>query len=197
MVVIGDEREAQLEILRTALASLAGRNSPRSVQFIVFSCEPDTWQNWTRSSGFERHLLAIENAEAETVRDWIVRLADWTEQRRMGQSSGPAVVLVMDTLSFLPALDYDIRLNFEWMAKEGPAAQIWPMAVISTDLAKALSGRRMLRAFQTRVLGYANHAEDYVPLAGLDASAAEEFGHRGEFNVKTGELWLRFRVPGR
>lgn len=197
LVVIGDEREAQLDILRTAVASLVERNSPRSVQFIVFSCEPNDWQKWAKEKGFDRHRLAVENAEAESVRDWIVRLADWTEQRRMGQSSGPSVVLVMDTLSFLPALDYDIRLNFEWMAKEGPQAQIWPLAVISTDLAKVLSGRRMLRAFQTRVMGYADHPEDYVPLAGLDPHAADEFGRPGEFMVKTGENWLRFRLPGR
>ncbi len=195
MVVIGDERELQVDILRTAVASIAMRNSPRIAQFLVFSCEPEQWLNWAKAQGFDRHCLAIERAEPETVRDWIIRLADWTEQRRLGQSSGPSVLLVIDTLSFLTGLDYDIRLNFEWMAKEGPPAQIWPVAVISTDLAKTLSSRRLLRAFQTRVIGYANQPADYIPLAGLDAQSAETFGRRGEFAVRLGEGWLRFRLP--
>jgi hypothetical protein len=88
-------------------------------------------------------------------------------------------------------------LNFDWMAKEGPQAHIWPLAVISTDLAKALSGRRMLRGFHTLVMGYANQPADYAQLAGLDAQEAETFGQRGEYAVKVGGTWLRFRLPGR
>ncbi len=197
LVVIGDEREAQLEILRTAISSIAARNSPRSVQFIVFSCEPGAWQAWVREKGFDRHCLAIESGDGEMVRDWIVRLADWTEQRRLGQANGPSLLLVMDTLNFLPALNYDIRLNFEWMAKEGPQAHIWPLAVVSMDLARALSIRRMLRAFQTSVIGYADQKDDYVALAGLNQQDVQNFGRQGEFMVKAGDAWLRFRLPGR
>jgi hypothetical protein len=197
VVVIGDQREAQLEFLRSAVASIAGRNSPRSVQFLVFSCEPETWKDWITEKGFDRHCLAIESADQNLVQEWILRLADWTEQRRLGQNTGPTVLLVMDTLSFLSQLEYDVRLNFDWLAKEGPPAEIWPLAVISTDLAKALSGRRMLRGFQTRIMGYATQPADYVQLAGLEAQEAETFGRRGEFAVKVGDAWLRFKLPGR
>jgi hypothetical protein len=196
VVVIGDQREMQLELLRTAVTSLAGRNSPRSVQFLVFSCEPESWKKWITEKGFDRHCLAIENADEEPVREWILRLADWTEQRRLGQSSGPSVLLIMDTLSFLPQLEYDVRLNFDWMAKEGPPAQIWSLAVISTELAKSLNnGRRLLRGFQTRIIGYANQSGDYVQLAGLNEQEADSFGKRGEFAVKVGDAWLRFKLP--
>jgi hypothetical protein len=147
--------------------------------------------------GFERNCLAVAPAGEETVREWIVRLADWTEARRLGNSSGPTVLLAMDTLNFLPQLTYDIRLNFEWMAKEGPLAHIWPVAVISTELANALSGRRLLRSFQTRVMGFANDPADAIRFAGMEEQAAASFRRRGEFSVKAGESWLRFRLPGR
>lgn len=197
LVLIGDQREAQLEILRTAVTSIAGRNSPRAMQFIVFSCDPGAWQAWVDEQGYARHCLAIERADGEAVQEWIVRLADWTEQRRLGQASGPSLLLVMDTLNFLPALSYDIRLNFEWMAKEGPQARIWPLAVISTELARALSARRMLRAFQTRMVGYTDQPEDLSALAGFDPQEAQDICSPGEFMVKTGDTWLRFRPPGR
>lgn len=196
VLVMGDERDKQLELLQTAISSVVLRNSPRQVQFLILSCEPQGWKKWVAEQGFQRFSIAIESAEDEVVRDWVLRLADWTEQRRLGERGGPAVLLVMDTLSFLPRLEYDVRLNFEWMAKEGPQAAIWPLAAISIDLAKALSGRRLLRAFKTRVLGYAAHAEDYIQLENLSEEDASNAHHPGQFMVQAGEGWLRFRSPG-
>ncbi len=196
LIVIGDEREKQLELLRSAVASMVKRNSPRSVQFIVITCDSQAWQQWVAKHGFERHCLGIEDAEGELVREWVLRLADWTEQRRLGQRSGPPVLLVMDTLSFLPRMSYDVRLNFEWMVREGPQAQIWPLGAISTELARMLHSRRMLRAFQTRILGCAENPAVYTDLAGLPQASVGDFREPGQFAVQVGENWLRFRLFG-
>jgi hypothetical protein len=196
ILVLGDERDRQIELLRTAVASVVTRATPHQVQFVILSCEPQAWQDWVVKQGFQRYSIAIENADVEMACDWVLRLADWTEQRRLGQRGGPAVLLVMDTLSFLPDLEYDVRLNFEWMAKEGPQAAIWPIAASSTTLARALSGRRLLRAFKTQVLGYARDPEDYVRLVNLDEAVAADLNQSGRFMVRAGENWLKFRLPG-
>jgi hypothetical protein len=159
----------------------------------VISHQPENWNTWIAEHGFERHCLDIIGGDDTSVREWVLRLADWTEQRRMGQRGGPPVLLVMDTLSFLNRLSYDVRLNFEWMAKEGPAAQIWPVAAISTELARSL-GPRILRAFQTRLLGFSHHPENYVALVELEESEVDCFRQPGQFAVRIGEKWLRFRV---
>jgi hypothetical protein len=192
VISIGDEREVQLQLLRTAVSSLVTRNTPRSVQFIVISHQPETWKTWIQERGFDRYCLAVEGGDDQSVRDWVLRLADWTEQRRMGQRGGPPVLVVMDTLSFLLRLPYDVRLNFEWMVKEGPPAQIWPLAAISTELAKSL-GVRCLRSFQTRLLGFSQKPEAYVDLAGIAENDVECFRQPGEFGVQVAERWLRFR----
>lgn len=128
------------------------------------------------------------------MRDWIIRLADWTEQRRSGQRSGPPVMVVMDSLSFLPRLAYDVRLNFDWMAKEGPAGRIWPIAAVSTDLATAL-GTRMLRGFESRILGFADDPAVYMRFASQNESDAAQFGQPGTFVIQAGDTWLRFHLP--
>ena len=196
LISMGDERELHLELLRTAVASMVTRNTPRSVQFVVLTCDAPAWQEWIVEKGFDRYCLAVEDADSELVREWVLRLADWTEQRRLGQRSGPPVLLVMDTLSFLPRMSYDVRLNFEWMVREGPQAQIWPLAAISTELAKVLHSRRMLRAFQTRILGAAENPSVYSELAGLSPTSVEDFREPGAFAVQVGENWLRFRLFG-
>lgn len=198
LVIIGDEREEQLNMLRSAVISLAARSSPRAVQFLILSCDPQQWSKWISEQGYERYCVSIEGVDdLDSARDWILRLGDWIEQRRTGQRSGPPILLVLDTLSFLPRLSYDIRLNFEWMAKEGPAAQIWPLAAISSDLAQMLSGRHLLRAFHTQILGFVDRPDFYVRQASLTPQAAEVFAEPGVFAVQVGEHWLRLRVPGR
>ena len=196
LVVMGDERELQINLLRSAIASLAMRNSPRSVQILIISCEPQSWKEWIAAQGYQRFCIGIEGVDdLEMLSEWVIRLGDWTEQRRTGMRSGPPVFVVLDTLSFMPRLAYDIRLNFEWLAKEGPAAQIWPLAAISTDLATLLNSRRMLRSFRTRVLGFSDNVSFYTQVAGVDEKEAGAFGEPGVFAVQLGEAWLRFRLP--
>jgi hypothetical protein len=194
LLVIGDEAERQRDLLRAAVASLAWRVPPSSAQFIVFSVQPDEWWRWIVARGFDRHCLAVEYAEADSVQDLILRMADWTEQRRLGQRSGPPVLLIADSLSFLPDLEDDVRLNFEWLAHEGPPAQIWPLAAISSEQAAAL-GPRMLRAFQGSVLGYMRQPDCYTRFAELPKTEAERFGRPGQFAFRLEDGWLWFRSP--
>jgi hypothetical protein len=196
LLVMGDERKDQIGLLRTAMASLGLRNSASAIQILLISHQPETWQAWIAQNGFQRHCIAIENSQEEDgLRNRIIQMADWTEQRRMGQRSGPPLLLVIDTLTFLPHLAYDIRLNFDWLVKEGPPARVWPIAAISTDLAASL-GSRMLRAFRSRILGYAKEPEMFLRQLGLDEALVGDLRRPGQFTVQAGESWLQFHLPG-
>jgi hypothetical protein len=194
LLSIGDDRESQLALLRNAIDSAASRCSPRQLQFLVVSHQPQAWRAWVKDRGFQRHCLAVAGADDESVHEWLLRLADWTEQRRQGQLSGPPVLLVMDTLSFLSRLAYDVRLNFDWMVKESPPAQIWPLAAVSTELASSL-GQRALRVFQSRILGFSRDTLVFTQLAGISEQEASYFGEPGRFAVRVGESWIHFHLP--
>jgi hypothetical protein len=167
------------------------------MQFLIISCEPRAWQDWMSRQGYERFCLSIEGVDdLESLSAWILRLGDWTEQRRLGQRNGPPILVVLDTLSFLARLPYDIRLNFDWLAKEGPAAQIWPIAAISSDLALMLQSRHMLRSFPTRILGFSQNSSLYIQMANMPPEEAASFSKAGQFAVRVGDNWLRFHLPG-
>jgi hypothetical protein len=81
------------------------------------------------------------------------------------------------------------------MAKEGPYAQMWPLAAISTRLVKELSGRRLLRSFRTRLLGRVEDPAVYGEVAGGEGLSTGAM-KAGQFAVRMGENWLRFCQPG-
>jgi hypothetical protein len=197
VLVVGDERQQQLDLLRMVVMSVVLRNSPRGVQFIVFSHLPDAWWDWVEEQGFDRYCLGVLGVDTPEAMDWIQQLTDWTEQRRTGQRTGPPVILLLDTLNFIPKLALDLRLNFELLVQEGPQARIWPIAAISTALANSLA--RQVNIFQTLVYGYTEETSFYIKKAGLKEAEAKGFGQPGEFAVKIGsdegEFWLKFRVP--
>jgi hypothetical protein len=191
LIVIGDEREAQLDMLRNALASLAGRGSPRTIQFII-SCEPQKWQVWVEEKGYSRYCLAVEALMLGVASDWIISLP--MDRAAPPGSDQRPVRAAGNGYAQLPALlPYDIRLNFEWMATEGPPAP---------DLA---TGGNLHRPGQSRhrpahaarlhtACGLRRQAADYVPwpagLHGAQTLAA------GDVPVKAGDTWRRFRLPG-
>lgn len=195
LLVLGDRREDQIALLQMAVASLGLRNSPRAIQFAIFSHQPENWLAWVNQHGFARHCISIENSQENTLRDRVIQLADWTEQRLIGQRSGPPVLLVIDTLTFLPRLEYDVRLNFDWLVKEGPPARIWTIAAISTDLATSL-GSRMLRSFQSRIFGWAREPGFYQRFFEVAENTAGDMDQPGLFAVQAGGSWLRFHLAG-
>lgn len=196
LLLIGDEREKHLDMLRSVVASTAKRNPPRALQFLVITDDTLAWHGWIEAQGYDRHCLAIVDRKSEEAQFWVMRLADWTEQRRMEGRGDPPILVLIDTLDFLPNVPYDVRLNFDWMIKEAPPARIWPIASISTQLALSL-GSRMLRAFQGRLLGNACDAAVYTRLGGVEGQPSVNFVPPGEFAVKVGDDWLRFQAPAR
>ena len=197
MLVVGDERAQQIDLLRTAVTSVVLRNSARNMQFIVFSHLPGAWRSWVSEQHYDRYCLTVLGPDDPKAREWIIRLREWGEQRRSGDLGGPPVMMLMDTLNFLPKLEPALHDDFEWLAQEGPLSKIWPVAAISTALANSLW--KQIGVFQTVIFGYAEDPQFYVRWAGLSEVEAQSFGHAGQFAVKVkepdGEAWLKFRLP--
>lgn len=194
LLALGDDRESQLELLRNVIDSSASRNLPRRLQFLVISHQPQVWQSWVSERGFDRHCLGIAGAEEQSVSAWVLRLADWTERRRLGKMSGPPILLVLDTLSFVSRLPNGVSQNFDWMVKEGPPAQIWTLAAISTELASSL-GERVMRVFRCHILGQSKDPRAYIQLTGLNEQDAAGFNEPRRFAVHLGSRLIPFRLP--
>ena len=197
VLVISDERQQELDLLRVAVISVALRNTARGVQFIVFSHMPESWNQWVDEQSLRRYCLGVIGAETNQAREWIYRLSEWAEQRANYQIEGPPVLVLFDTLSFMTRLSTDPRKKLDAIIHEGPQVRIWSIAAVSTALASSLS--RQLDGFDTRLWGYSEDASIYTRLAGLSAAEARNFGVPGQFAVRVGppgdQNWLKFRLP--
>jgi len=193
LLVASDQREHRQSLLRVLVETSAMLNSPRSVQFLVLSSHPAEWQERLQDMQLARHCLGIENiAEGNTER-WLVKLAGWADQRRKGASGGPAVLLIVDDLAAMLDLEYDARVNFDWLIKDGPTFKIWPVVAMEAHQTPHLT--RWLRLFRSRVLGHAFDESVYRQLAPLNEQESKNFLAEDRFAVKVGDTWLKFRVP--
>ncbi len=192
LLVASDEREQRLAVLRTLLHTAAALNSPRNVQFLVLSSQPLEWQDWLEGAT-ARHCLGVESLEDGNCDRWLLKLSTWADQRRTGSINGPAVLLVVDDLSAATQLEYDARVNFDWLVKEGPGVKIWPVAAVAAESLPGLG--RWVRLFKSRILGPTLDREVYRQSLQLGDEELAMFDDPTLFAVRIQENWLKFRIP--
>lgn len=193
VLVASDDEALRTRLLKTVIQTAAALNSPRSVQFLVLSACPDEWQRWLEGLDAARHCLGVDSLVEGSPERWLLKLSGWADQRRTGSSSGPAVILIVDDLAAVPQLEYDARVNFDWLLKEGPGAGIWP--VVGLPVSEAPNLVRWVRLFKTRLLGPAADPTLYRQLAALDAQESASLVQPAQFAVRIQENWLKFRLP--
>jgi hypothetical protein len=192
ILVASDDDTLRLRLLRTLLQTAAALNSPRSVQFLVLSSAPEVWRAWLDHLDIARHCLGVDGLLEGSADRWLLKLSNWADQRRTG-SNGPAVILVVDDLAAVPKMEYDARVNFDWLVKEGPAVRIWPVSALAVEDAPELV--RWVRLFKTRILGPAADPALYRQLASVDEQEGAALVDETQFAVRINENWLKFRIP--
>ena len=192
LLLASDNEALRTRLLRTLLQTAAALNSPRSVQFLILSSRPEDWRAWLETVDISRHCLGVDSLEDSGPDRWLLKLAGWADQRRTG-SSGPAVILVVDDMSAVPKMEYDARVNFDWLVKEGPPVRIWPVGVLAVEQAPDLA--RWVRLFKTRILGPAVNPTLYRQLATLDEDDSAALVEESQFAVRIENNWLKFRLP--
>jgi hypothetical protein len=193
LLVACDDRDQRFNLLHTLIQTSAALNSPRSVQFLVLSSQPQEWQNWLGDLEAARHCLAVEGLQEGNADRWLLKLSGWADQRRTGTITGPAVLLVVDDLSAATQLEYDARVNFDWLVKEGPAVKIWPVTASSAEALPTLS--RWVRLFKSRVFGYAADPSIYSQLVQAGDQEPDLFSDESQFAIRIQDSWLKFRIP--
>lgn len=193
LLVAGDSREQRFNLLRTLIQTAAALNSPRSVQFLVLSSQPQEWQDWLNGLEAARHCLAVEGLQEGNADRWLLKLSGWADQRRTGSITGPAVLLIVDDLAAATQLEYDARVNFDWLVKEGPAVKIWTVTCASAEELPTLA--RWVRLFKSRVFGYAADPAIYGQLVQTDELETSLFSDESQFAIRIQDSWLKFRLP--
>jgi hypothetical protein len=191
LLVVADRFSGKTQLLKTIAHSLMRRNRPYEVSFQVVSAHPEQWK---RESALHADYFSTITANYQRAgADAILSACDLVESRQHGRNRGSALLFFLDGIDTLPYMDFDVRLNFEWLIQEGPAVQVWP--VVSADSEIAVQNPRWVNLFRTRLAGFMHDkrtAKDLALINQLDFSAFE----RGrQFAVRIGRSWLQFYTP--
>ena len=192
LLVLGDEDSRRGEVLHTLVQSAAALNSPRRVQLVILSGDPEPWRERLARGQADRHCLAVEAVQSPEASAWLARVAGWADQRRKRGASGPAVLLVIEDMAVLPDLEYDARVNIDWLIKEGPGVGIWP--VLGLEARRAAGLQRWVRLFRTRLFGLPADPGAYASFANGEADRLSGLlDAPGKFAVRPFDEWMSFR----
>lgn len=192
ILVCGDENCGKTALMQSVLQTAISTNSSYEVKYAVIASNPEEWSSYDHSQAADNHCYSFhgyfENGASETI----VRMAEIAEQRRVGREEGAAIMLMIDDLRFMAKADFDVRNNFEWLLKNGPSCQIWPIVSLST--AAALEMPRLVTNFRTRLIGHMEPGNT-SRLSLFGGLAAECLEPGKQFAVRVQEQWLNFWIP--
>ncbi|MFH1446819.1 MAG: hypothetical protein ABIG43_05355 [Chloroflexota bacterium] len=179
----------QLQVL---VDSALRMNLPSKIQTAVISLNPFEWGTLLSNSRGHKYSLgcfAWYDEKAKTTIENLTRLA---EDRRSGKGQGSDILLILDDLAALDDLDYETQVNLRWLLEYGPQSKIWPIATL--NIVAAVSMPYWVDTFRTRILGRILIKEQLVDIMLHDDVLTADLDP-GEFTVKFGESWLRYRLP--
>lgn len=191
VLVLGDKFSGKTRLLQTIVQSLILRNRAGQVQFAVLSGRPEQWQalQQTRRDYFRCLHSNYERAAATTI----LELCDLVEARQHGEAIDRSILFILDGMDTVPYMDFGIRMNFEWLLKEGPAARVWPLATLDSE--SAMQQLRWVNRFRTRLIGAIAKPDYGRDLALSNDMQPADLIPGSQFAVRLNRNWLIFYLP--
>jgi len=192
LAVLGDAGSGKTGLLKTLLQTTMELNEVEDAKFVLVSSHLDEWRGQIAQGKRSGHCLAALHSNDSQVDEWIIRLAEIAEQRLSGRQNGAALLLLIDDITSIALADFDARANFDWLCRNGPLSQVFPVVSVNTGV--ALSNARWMTAFRTRLIGHMeNEAAAHLGMyPGLDSA---HFTSQRQFAVRLQERWMRFWLP--
>lgn len=167
ILVVSDSGAGKLQLAKTIVYSLIFTNPSYEVQFSLISARTNHWR--FEYGRYQSYFCHFTNNYDYPARKAIMDEADRVESRQHGRNEGECRVLILDGFDTLPYMDFDIRLNFEWLLQEGPYYQIWPIVLMDSRTAR--EQKKWVNQFKTRIVGkMKNHhlASEITEMTALD-----------------------------
>lgn len=167
-------------------------SKPHDIQVSILTLNPNEWddvQNDLRRSKYIHAVHAWYDHRAEQTIQELINLA---EERREGQTGGPAILLILDDLNYVEELSYAAQVNLHWLLAYGAQSDVWIVGSINADLVPSF--RFWIDTFRTRIIGRSSHQEDAEILA-MRADSTASHITPAEFCVWMGQGWSTYRLP--
>ncbi len=191
ILIVADREAGKMRLVKTLLYSLIFANPAYEIQFSLISARISQWKlEYDRYKPYFSHFTNNYDRPAGSA---ILDEADRVESRQHGRNEGECRILIVDGFDTLPYMDFDVRLNFEWLLEEGPFYEIWPIVIM--DSRTAAEEKKWVEKFKTRVIGHMKDNRLASSLSNLPDLSASSLLSGREFVVKIGSREQHFYLP--
>ncbi|MCX7976267.1 MAG: hypothetical protein N2646_04255, partial [Bellilinea sp.] len=191
ILIVSDRDAGKIRLVKTLLYSLIFTNPAYEIQFSLISARTSQWKfEYDRYKEYFSHFTNNYDHPAGKA---ILDEADWVESRQHGRNEGECRILILDGFDTLPYMDFDIRLNFEWLLEEGPYYQVWP--IVMMDSRTAAEEKKWVEKFKTRIVGRLKDHHLGGEISGLPTLNSSTLLNGKEFVVKIGSREHHFYLP--
>ncbi|MEW6180434.1 MAG: hypothetical protein AB1522_10945 [Chloroflexota bacterium] len=191
IVIIGDHDSGKIRLLKTLLYSLVMNNPDYEVKISLISARVSQWKY--EYEHFQNYFVHFTNNYDHPAGKALLDVADLVESRQHGRNEGGCHLVIVDGFDTLPYMDFDIRLNFEWLLQEGPFFEVWPVVVM--DSRTAAEQKKWLEKFKTRIFGRIRDAVTAAGVSNISQSPLPNLLAGKEFAVKISSREHHFYLP--
>lgn len=179
-------------LFELAMISALANSTSQDVEILVVTRVPEEWKVFKSFPGQPKIdiLPVYDRISGEAI----LRLCRILDERMTGRPSDTVQLLIVDDLNALNFVDYDVQVNFQWLAKEGPYYQVWTMAGIEAE--NIQTSDRFLSSFQTRILGQIDDSFQAGWLANARPPDIAAFHPTQQFTTRINHNWMNFWLPG-
>jgi hypothetical protein len=193
VLVTGDPACGKTRQLQVMVDSAVRLSLSHEIQVVVVSSHPAEWDGLFTAPAQVRHLLSLYGWYDPAAGDILVLLAKLAEERRNGQRVGAAVLLVLDDLAGVQAMDFEGQASLHNLLLEGPQDGVWPLA--SLDAKQAAQVPFWVDPFHTRLVGRIASPRLAQELSVYPESPAVQLAPGVEFSFHSGQGWITYQLP--
>ncbi|MAT43482.1 MAG: hypothetical protein CL609_14190 [Anaerolineaceae bacterium] len=181
-------------LMMVMINSITQYNRPDQIQYLIVSEYPDKWTEYIQKFDPQFDFCSGIVGGYETVaEDWVLYLSQLADARHHGRQLGPTILFFMDDLNQLEQLDVQVRLNYEWLVRNGAKVQVWPLAGI--NLENQLVMEKYGQQFKTRIIGQTDEKVLLPYKKAFPPALINQLKPNRNFMTRIGSEWIQFWVP--
>jgi hypothetical protein len=184
ILIAGDASSGKTRLLQTIARAVDHLHAPDAAQYGIVTANPDEWKTFYGNG----NNAGIYHAKEENTPELIQSLVTWAHNNK---GDGQTIILFIDGLDVVTALDDQTKQNLRWLLLRGPNRRVWTFASLNANRANEMT--EWLDFFRTRLFGCVVDTESAMLLTGN--STLNHLAAGDEFAMREGDQLLKFWLP--
>jgi len=186
ILITGDRAGGKTNLLQVIARAIDVMHTPEQVKYGVITTNPEEWNKMRES----QNKTGIFHTNTENAKELLQSLVIWSHKNKGTEQS---ILLFIDNLSALTALDEQAQQNLRWLLLRGPSRRVWPITTLNASAANHL--KDWLDFFHTRLFGFTQNTDDVFLLTGNREATLNHLTPGFQFAMRENDHLLRFWLP--